>query len=89
MNLGNVTEWVGASRRILGGALAIAGGVAAIANGEPPSAEETAVLGESLGTVITAGFAFVGGLLPIVSRLFPKRGATDPELTVLPAVLRR
>jgi hypothetical protein len=88
MDLGNVTEWVGASRRILGGGLAVAAGVAVIVKGEPPTPEEIEVLGKDLGTTLTAGAAVVGGLLPILSRIFPKKGATVPELTALPAVLR-
>jgi hypothetical protein len=89
MDLGNVTEWVGASRRILGGALAVAAGVAVIVKGEPPTPEEIEALGTNLETTILGGAALVGGLLPIVSRIFPKRGATDPPLTLLPAALRR
>src|SRR5262245_59064136 len=74
------TEWVLLSRRIFAGLLLLASGGYVLYTGEQLPQEVKEALDAAFNQTLLGIVAFVGIVLPIWSRLFPKKGSTDPKL---------
>lgn len=82
------TEWVLASRRIWAGLVLLLGGGYVLYTGEQIPDETRVALDAAFEQTLVGIVMLVASALPILSRLRPKQGATDPTLTMLPSVLR-